>query len=123
LHFKAISDSVARMPVILYNIKGRTGVNLETSTLCRIVNECGNVVGVKEASGDLNQIQEVIESKLPSYFSVLSGDDNLTSKVIQMGGTGVISVLSNLFPKSVVSLVDSGLKENLMKLKKLTQTF
>ena len=96
LHFKAIADSVS-VPCILYNIKGRTGVNLETETLLRLEAECPNIVAVKEASGSIDQMSSVIRTT-EDDFSVLSGDDNLTLDLIRKGGDGVISVASNLFP-------------------------
>ncbi|VVB75660.1 4-hydroxy-tetrahydrodipicolinate synthase [uncultured archaeon] len=110
LHFKKIADSV-KIPVIIYNIKGRTGVNVETSTLIRIISACPNVLAVKEASGDLNQMMDVI-AKAPRYFSVLSGDDNMTLNLIKAGGMGVISVASNAVPKEMVQLVDFALSKN-----------
>ena len=107
LHFKAIADSV-KIPCILYNIKGRTGVNLETETLVRLAQECGNIIAVKEASGSLEQMQDVIEST-EEDFSVLSGDDNLALELIRRGGDGVISVASNLFPSEMVRMVHAAL--------------
>jgi 4-hydroxy-tetrahydrodipicolinate synthase len=109
-HFRAIAESV-NIPCILYNIKGRTGVNLETSTLLRLIKSCKNIVGVKEASGDINQIKEVIQQK-PDYFSVLSGDDNLTLELIKAGGDGVISVASNLVPQEMSEMVKLALDGN-----------
>lgn len=108
LHFKAIAESVS-VPCILYNIKGRTGVNLETDTLLRLSRECSNIVAVKEASGDIVQIEEVIRRR-EEGFSVLSGDDNLALDVIRMGGDGVISVASNLFPAEMEALVHSAMR-------------
>jgi 4-hydroxy-tetrahydrodipicolinate synthase len=113
LHFKSIADSTS-LPIILYNIKGRTGVNLETPTLLRLISSCKNILAVKEASGDLNQIKEVI-SKKPDYFSVLSGDDNLTLEVIKNGGDGVVSVASNVVPKEMTKLVLSALNKDYAK--------
>lgn len=107
LHFKALAESV-EIPVILYNIKGRTAVNLETPTLLRLTEACPNIQGVKEASGDLVQIREVIQS-VPAGFSVLSGDDNLTLEIMEAGGHGSISVASNLLPEAVVALVKAAL--------------
>ncbi|MFA5357546.1 MAG: 4-hydroxy-tetrahydrodipicolinate synthase [archaeon] len=107
-HFKAIADSV-KIPVIVYNIKGRTAVNVETPTLMRIVAECKNVVGVKEASGDMNQIRNVIAQR-PNGFSVLSGDDNIALELIKSGGNGVISVASNAIPDRMVKLVNLALE-------------
>lgn len=103
-HFKSIANSV-KIPIILYNIKGRCGVNLETLTLMRLISDCPNIVAVKEASGDMNQIKEVI-SKKPDYFSVLSGDDSLTLDVIKAGGDGVICTSSNVVPKEWAQMVE-----------------
>ena len=106
-HFKAIADSVS-FPCIVYNIKGRTAVNVETGTLMRLASDCNNIKGVKEASGDINQIKDVI-SKRPEGFSVLAGDDNITFDLIKAGGDGVISVASNIIPDRMVSMVDAAL--------------
>ena len=108
LHFKAIADSV-HVPCILYNIKGRTGVNLETETLRRLEDECPNIVAVKEASGDLGQMENVIQSRKDG-FSVLSGDDNLALRLIRLGGDGVISVASNLFPCQMHEMIHAALE-------------
>ena len=119
LHFKAIANSTA-LPVIVYNIKGRTGVNVETPTLLRLIKDCKNIVGVKEASGDINQIKEVIE-KSPQEFCVLSGDDNMTLELIKSGGDGVISVASNIVPTQVVGLVTSALAGNFVEAAKINE--
>ena len=108
LHFKAIADSVS-VPCILYNIKGRTGVNLNTETLLRLSEECKNIVAVKEASGDLLQMEDVIKRKNKEDFSVLSGDDNLSLELIKKGGDGVISVTSNLFPHEMKEMIHAAL--------------
>ncbi len=102
-HFREIAESVS-IPSIIYNIKGRTGVNLETDTLVRLMTDCSNIVGVKEASGDLNQMKDVIARKTKE-FSVLSGDDNMTLPLIKAGGDGVISVASNIIPDRMARLV------------------
>lgn len=117
LHFKAIADSVD-IPCIVYNIKGRTAVNVETTTLVRLMNDCKNILGVKEASGDLNQIKEVI-SRRKAGFSVLSGDDNMTLDLIEAGGDGVISVASNLIPKQMVEMVDLALDGKMAQARKI----
>lgn len=105
LHFKNIAESTS-LPIILYNIKGRTGVNLETTTLCKLAEEVKNIVGVKEASGDLDQIKSVCEQK-PLDFIVLSGDDNITFKIIRdYDVSGVISVSSNIIPREMVRMVN-----------------
>ncbi len=118
-HFKSISDSV-HTPIILYNIKGRTGVNIETSTLLRLIKDCPNIIGVKEASGDLNQIKEVIAKK-PDYFTVLCGDDNLTFDVMKSGGDGVISVASNIVPKKISELTKLCLEGKFTDAQKLNE--
>ena len=118
-HFKAISHAV-NIPIILYNIKGRTGVNLDTSTLLRLIKDCPNIIGVKEASGDMNQIKEVI-AKRPNYFSVLSGDDNLTFDVIKNGGDGTVSVLSNFIPGKICELTKLCLDGNFLDAQKLNE--
>ena len=103
-HFRTIADTV-RTPIILYNIAGRTGVNLETPTLLKLATH-PMIVAVKEASGDMNQILEVIK-QVPKDFMVLSGDDELTLDIMKNGGHGTISVLSNLLPKEMVNLVSA----------------
>lgn len=106
-HYQEIAKAVD-LPIYLYNIQGRTGQNLQTETLLRLA-EIPNIVGVKEASGNLTQISEVIErvSRKKNHFTVMSGDDALTLPVMSLGGDGVISVVSNLFPKEVKALVDA----------------
>jgi 4-hydroxy-tetrahydrodipicolinate synthase len=110
-HFKALTDQVD-IPVIVYNIQGRTGQNIQTDTLKRIA-ELPNIVGVKEASGQVSQMSDVIEMVARNYphFSVLSGDDGLTLPLMSLGGDGVISVISNLFPKEVKALVTAHYEE------------
>lgn len=108
LHFKAIADSV-KIPCVLYNIKGRTGVNLETETLIRLEQDCSNIVAVKEASGSLEQMRSVIAST-SNDFMVLSGDDNLALDLIRAGGDGVISVASNLFPHEMARMMHAALE-------------
>lgn len=106
-HYKALS-SHSPLPIILYNVPGRTGVNMTAETTLRIARECPNVVAVKEASGDLNQIKVIIEAA-PDGFHVISGDDGITTSVIEEGGIGVISVFANAFPKEMSWLVKSAL--------------
>lgn len=117
-HFKSIAQCT-KLPVFLYNIKGRTGVNLETSTLNKLANEIKNIVGVKEASGDLEQIKNVCDLKLDN-FTVLSGDDNITFKTIKdYGINGVISVASNIIPKEIVNMVSLTLSGNIPEAEKI----
>ena len=107
-HFKAIAEST-NLPIILYNIKGRTGVNIEIPTLVRLANNVKNIIGVKEASGDLVQIKSVCDNKLENFI-VLSGDDNLTFQMIKdCGADGVISVTSNIVPEEMIKMVDLAL--------------
>jgi 4-hydroxy-tetrahydrodipicolinate synthase len=96
-HFRAVAESSA-LPIILYNIQGRTAVNVETDTLARLVRDCPTIVGVKEASGSLDQMSQVILACGPD-FSVLSGDDNITLPLLAIGGRGVVSVIANILPR------------------------
>jgi 4-hydroxy-tetrahydrodipicolinate synthase len=116
LHFKAISEAVD-IPIIVYNIPGRTGVNVEVQTLVRL-SQFDNIVAVKEASGNLAQVMDIIEA-LGDRITVLSGDDNLTLPIIALGGKGVISVISNLLPKPMVEFVEAALKGDFKKAKEL----
>ncbi|RNC66289.1 4-hydroxy-tetrahydrodipicolinate synthase [Proteiniphilum sp. X52] len=109
-HYCALSR-ISPLPVILYNVPGRTGVNMTAETTLRLAKECGNIVGVKEASGDLNQIKEIID-RAPEGFHVISGDDALTTDVIALGGIGVISVFANAFPVEMAWLVKNALEGN-----------
>jgi 4-hydroxy-tetrahydrodipicolinate synthase len=104
-HFKAIADSV-KIPIILYNIAGRTACNIETPTVVRLANTCKNIIGVKEASGSLDQMQAV-KLNCPPNFVLLSGDDALTLPVLSIGGKGVISVAGNIVPEDIVKLIDT----------------
>lgn len=127
LHYKAIAD--VGLPVIVYNIKGRTGINIDTDTLMEIAQH-PMVVGVKEASGDLNQMKEVLERRgelegewaSPMMeFTVLCGDDSLTLELVKMGGDGVISVASNLMPGKVAEMVEYALDGNFEEAGKLNE--
>lgn len=111
-HFTTIADAVD-MPMVIYNIKGRTGVNIETPTLMRIA-EHPNAIAVKEASGDLGQMMDVIDSK-PKDFVVLSGDDNMAVPLTLMGGAGVISVASNIIPRYMCEMIGAARKGNVEK--------
>ncbi len=117
LHFKAIADSVS-IPCVIYNIKGRTGVNVETSTLLRLINDCKNINAVKEASGNIDQIKAVIQNA-PKDFSVLSGDDNIALQVVQMGGKGIVSVASNVIPKKMSEMISLALNAKMDEAQKL----
>ena len=102
-HFKAIAQSV-KIPIILYNIAGRTGVNIEPETIARLAKDCKNIVAVKEASGSLDQMSR-IKQLCPKEFDLISGDDGLTLPVLSIGGIGVISVVANIVPQDVAGLV------------------
>jgi 4-hydroxy-tetrahydrodipicolinate synthase len=106
-HFKAIAEAVGDKPVILYNVPGRTGANLEPATLARLA-EVPNIVGVKEASGNMTQIAEAICS-VPESFLVFSGDDAVTLPVIALGGVGVVSVASNEIPHEMATMTRAAL--------------
>ncbi len=116
-HFKEVSQSV-KIPIILYNIPSRTGVNILPKTLERLISDCKNIIGIKEASGNLDQISEII-SGLGNNFIVLSGDDSLTLPILSLGGKGVISVLANILPKETHLLVKNFLEGNIKKARKI----
>ncbi|HYL38935.1 MAG TPA: 4-hydroxy-tetrahydrodipicolinate synthase [Bryobacteraceae bacterium] len=105
-HFKAVATAV-KLPVIIYNIQGRTGVNIETATLKRL-SEIDNIIGVKEASGNIAQIAAVIH-QLPRGFAVLAGDDVVTIPLIALGGHGAVAVVSNQIPKQMTALTQRAL--------------
>ena len=96
-HFKAIAN-VSPLPIVLYNVPGRVGVNMTAETTVRIASEFPNIVAIKEASGNLEQVDEIIKNK-PKHFEVISGDDALTFPMIASGAVGVISVIGNALPK------------------------
>lgn len=109
-YFKAVAAATDK-PVVLYNVPGRTGVNMEASTTLRLAREIPNIVAVKEASGKISQISEIIAGA-PEGFSVLSGDDGITYPVMAMGGAGVISVASNVAPGMMVEFVSAAADGN-----------
>lgn len=102
-HFKAIS-AASPLPIVMYNVPGRTGVNMTATTTVRIAKDCPNIVGIKEASGSLEQIDEIIKNK-PDNFDVISGDDALTFSMIASGAAGVISVIGNALPKQFSRMI------------------
>lgn len=108
-HFKAVVDAT-NIPILVYNIEGRTGRNIETDTLKRIA-QLEGVIGVKEASGHMSQIQSVITEigDQEENFNVMSGDDGLTLPLLSLGGQGVVSVISNLYPKEMSTMVQAAL--------------
>lgn len=102
-HYKAIAEA-SKLPIILYNVPGRTGVNMSAETTLRIANEFKNVIAVKEASGDMTQMDDIIKNK-PEKFDVISGDDGITFPLITLGAIGVISVIGNAFPREFSRMV------------------
>jgi len=96
-HFSAIANAVPEMPIMLYNVPGRTSSNIAAQTTLRLARDCENIVAIKEASGNLSQIMEILRER-PANFSVLSGDDAVTLPLIALGGEGIVSVASNEIP-------------------------
>jgi 4-hydroxy-tetrahydrodipicolinate synthase len=112
-HYKAISTA-SPVPVILYNVPGRTSSNISAETTLKLAHDLKNIIGIKEASGNLIQIMEIIQKK-PSEFLVLSGDDALTLPLLAVGADGVISVVANAFPREFSEMVNFGLKGKFSK--------
>jgi 4-hydroxy-tetrahydrodipicolinate synthase len=108
LHFKQIACAT-QLPIILYNVPGRTSVNLKAETTIQLATEFDNIIGIKEASGNLPQIMDIIRQR-PKGFLVISGDDALTLPLIALGADGVISVVANAFPGSFSRMVNAALK-------------
>jgi 4-hydroxy-tetrahydrodipicolinate synthase len=106
-HFRAVAESAA-IPILVYNIQSRTAVNVETATLERLVRDVKNVAGVKEASGSLDQMSQVIAACGPD-FAVLSGDDTITLPLLAVGGHGVVSVIANIVPRETAEMVHAAL--------------
>lgn len=102
-HYAAIAEA-SPLPVILYNVPGRTGVNMTAETTLRVAHDFANVIGVKEASGNFSQIDDIIKHK-PEDFMVISGDDGITFPLITLGAVGVISVIGNAFPREFSRMV------------------
>ena len=116
-HYKIISE-VSPVPVIAYNVPGRTGLNMTAETTLQIAEECPNIVGVKEASGNIAQVMEILRNK-PDNFQVISGDDALTFPMMALGATGVISVMANALPKEMSTMVAACLKGDYKKARPL----
>ena len=102
-HFKLISKE-SPLPVVLYNVPGRTGVNLQWDTTVRLANDCENIIAIKEASGNLEQVDKIIQNK-PNRFDVLSGDDALTFSMVASGAAGAISVIGNALPREFSKMI------------------
>ena len=112
-HYMAIANA-SPLPVILYNVPGRTGVNMSAETTLRLANASGKIVATKEASGNFNEITKILRDK-PAGFSVISGDDTLNVPIIALGGEGVISVAANVVPKTVADLTHLALDGDFKK--------
>ena len=102
-HFKAIAEA-SPLPVVLYNVPGRTGINLQAQTTLRLARDCENIIAIKEACGSLEQVDEIINNK-PARFDVISGDDALTFSMVASGAAGVISVIGNALPKELSRMI------------------
>ena len=119
-HFKAIAESVD-LPILLYNIPGRTGANLEPATVLRLA-ELKNVVGIKESSGNLQQITELL-TQVPRAFRVFAGDDALCLPTLAVGGMGLISVASNALPQQISQMVASALNDNWITARRINRHY
>jgi len=120
-HFKAIA-TCSPVPVIIYNVPGRTCCNISADTCLQLASECDNIVGIKEASGDMNQIMNILKGK-PENFNLISGDDMMTLPIIAAGGAGVISVLANAFPAQCSALVNLCIKNNFKPAREIQYRF
>lgn len=121
MHFKTIANST-NLPVILYNVPGRTCSNILPETCIELANTCENIVGIKEASGNIRQIMTLIKDK-PENFFVFSGDDILTIPIVAMGGVGVISVIANAYPAETCEMVNMALKSNIKGAREIQYKF
>jgi 4-hydroxy-tetrahydrodipicolinate synthase len=116
-HFRAIAEAVG-LPIVIYNVPGRTSCNISADTTLRLARDCENIVAVKEASGNLSQIMEILRER-PDGFRVLSGDDALTFPMIALGADGLISVASNEAPELMARMVDLALAEKWVEAREL----
>ena len=119
-HFEAVAKA-SPVPVILYNVPGRTGVNMNADTTCRLA-QVENIIGIKEASGNFKQIDDIIKNK-PANFMVISGDDGITFPLITLGAVGVISVVGNAFPKEFSRMVRLALRGDLEGARRIHYSF
>jgi 4-hydroxy-tetrahydrodipicolinate synthase len=120
-HFKAIA-AATQLPVVLYNVPGRTGVNMKAETTVRLARDCKNIVAIKEASGNLEQVDEIIKNK-PRNFDVISGDDALTFPMISCGAVGVISVIGNALPREFSKMIRLQMKGEYDSARKIHHRF
>ncbi len=112
-HYRSVAEA-SPVPVIIYNVPGRTGVNLTAETTLTLANECPNIIGIKEASGNLQQVMDILRQR-PDGFRVISGDDALTYPMLALGADGVISVIANALPDTMSQMVRLALKGDLKK--------
>src|SRR6185369_13334787 len=119
-HYKAIASAI-KLPIVVYSVQGRTGVNVEPATLARLA-QIPNIVGVKEASGNIGQMANVIH-EVPSGFTVLSGDDAITIPLIALGGRGIISVVSNQIPAEMTQLAQACLRGDFQAARRIQSRF
>ena len=120
-HFKTIAGA-SPVPVIIYNVPGRTSINIEADTTIRLANDVRNIVAVKEASGNIDQIMQIIKNAPPD-FQIISGDDGLTLPVISIGGSGVISVLGNAYPGEWANMVNHAMNNNFQAAREIHYKF
>ncbi len=112
-HYRSVAEA-SPVPVVIYNVPGRTGVNISAETTLTLANECSNIVGIKEASGNMAQVMELLRCR-PEGFSIISGDDALTMPMLAMGADGVISVMANALPNEMSQMVKYAMKGDLKK--------
>ena len=120
-HFRTIAEAT-HLPVVLYNVPGRTGVNMRAETTVRLARDCHNIVGIKEASGLMPQVDEIIKNK-PDSFDVISGDDALTFPMVASGAVGVISVIGNALPKEFSRMIRLEFKGDYAAARKIHHKF
>ncbi|HAG15145.1 MAG TPA: 4-hydroxy-tetrahydrodipicolinate synthase [Bacteroidales bacterium] len=119
-HYKSLA-SISPLPIILYNVPGRTAVNMNAETTLKLAHEFSNIIGIKEASGNMMQIMNILKDK-PKNFLTISGDDSLTDSIVSLGGAGVISVAANAYPAEFHHLVKAGLKKDFEKAHKINNS-
>ena len=112
-HYRSVAEA-SPVPVVIYNVPGRTGVNLAAETTLTLANECPNIIGIKEASGNMHQVMEILRQR-PAGFRVISGDDALTYPMLALGADGVISVMANALPAEMSQMVRLALKGDFKK--------
>src|SRR2546430_12989570 len=117
-HFRAIAEAIPQIPIMLYNVPGRTASNIAAQTVLRLANDCENIVAIKEASGNLSQIMEILRER-PANFKVISGDDAVTLPLIALGAEGIVSVASNEVPDLMSRMTELALAGNLTAAREL----